>query len=223
MDINTQIINYLNNNTNILLDACKNNNIELVKLLLDHPDFDINKEFEVKDSNNNTYTQTVLIEAVMNKNIEIIQLLLQQKNIDINKKACYGSSALIVAVGQNNFEIIQLLLQHKDIDINIKFRHGVTPLMMTNSHKIFQFLLSQPDIMVNIQDEDGNTALLHKCIKYDERYDSSVLYLIKILLDHPEIDFNIKNNKDKNIIDYSNENTGLLCYFIDEYKKKHNI
>lgn len=93
--------------------ACYNNNIELVKSLLDKNKIDIN---EVDDDN-----RTPLFIACLLNNIDIVKLLLNQNKIDINKSPRFNITPLYIASNMGCTEITKLLLISNAIYDNINF------------------------------------------------------------------------------------------------------
>lgn len=77
----------------VLLAAVEHYNIEMVSLLLSHPDINVNdktttrniiNDLELRKKTQNNTSTTALHIAVKHKNVEIIQLLLNHKKINVN-------------------------------------------------------------------------------------------------------------------------------------------
>ena len=101
------------------------------------------------------------------------------------------------------------------MDVNIQNNDGITALMRAafgNSKEIVNLLLNHKDINVNIQDDEGNTALMHtvlegseeviKLLQSHSNIDRDVIVRrtkekVELLLDHPDIDVNIRDEKGK--------------------------
>lgn len=103
-----------------LIEAVKKNNIEIVKLLLDHKDIDVNAivRNEIMEQDEHYFTErSALYEAVYYDTVEIIRLLINQEKIDVNYKAktiqdnqiTEECSILERAIQINNPEVIKLL------------------------------------------------------------------------------------------------------------------
>jgi ankyrin repeat protein len=112
--------------------AAMNSNVNIVKLLLEHPNIDVN----IRDVDGWTVLMRVCKYNTYS-NIEIVKLLLKHPNIDVNIQDVDGWTALIVAVDNNiqsNIEIIKLLLEHPDINVNIKDVDGWNALMTASKY-----------------------------------------------------------------------------------------
>ena len=103
--------------------AARHGHLDIVKLLLQHPDIDVN--LQDKDD------CTALMIAIIGGNKDIVELLLKYENIEKHKKINVNlpgpddCTALILAVEANNveenkLEMVKLLLEHPGIDINAK-------------------------------------------------------------------------------------------------------
>ena len=128
--------------------ATEKNNLEIVKLLLNHKDTQVNTISYVRkplsDELYNTERdittgKTALEVAVKNENNEIVQQLLQHNNIDVNIKCFkfgieywqgYGGgnddlfirkTVLHTAVKIENLDLVKLLLANDNIDVNAKY------------------------------------------------------------------------------------------------------
>ncbi len=188
------IINYLryyvfNCNPNIqdqygwtpLHDACYNNKIKIINLLLNHQKTDPNIQ--------NQYDLTPLHHACYDNKIEIINLLLNHPKIDPNIQNQCGSSPLYHACCDNQIEIIKVLLNHPKIDPNIQDNGSRTPLYhacCNNKIEIINLLLSHPKIK---NDENYQQTELHKVCLDNATSADAIKDLLKKF--HP----NIRNNK----------------------------
>jgi ankyrin repeat protein len=86
--------------------ASSNDNIDIVKLLLERKDIDIN----IKDNDG----WTTLIFASEYGEIDVIKLLLEREDIDINIKNNNGWTALIFAL-HDNIDIVNLLNNYNSL------------------------------------------------------------------------------------------------------------
>jgi len=105
-------------NYTALTNACFKGNIEVIKLLLQHPSIDVNPQ--------DSHGYTSLMWSILSVEYEVIKLLLQHPNININLQDSLGWTALTHAYIEYNDEVVVILLQHKDIDVNIKDNNGET-------------------------------------------------------------------------------------------------
>jgi len=108
-------------NINLLCTAVVNENVEMVKYLIENKHYDnINDvSFDGKD--------TALHLAVSVENVELVDLLLEQKDIDINSINKNGETPLYVACGVSNRVIAEKLLS-RNADPNILVQNCVSPL-----------------------------------------------------------------------------------------------
>eukprot|EP00833_Pecoramyces_ruminatium_P018881 jgi/Orpsp1_1/1192913/evm.model.d7180000096881.1 len=90
-----------------LLIAVYENHVELVKILLSHPDIEVNEKDTLREL-------TALLLATSMGNTEMVKLLLDHPKININIQDKNGYTALAYAVLDNYTEIIKLLLNKKD-------------------------------------------------------------------------------------------------------------
>ncbi|WP_342273367.1 ankyrin repeat domain-containing protein [Spiroplasma endosymbiont of Acasis viretata] len=138
--------------------AVNNNNIEIVKLLLEN-DADINEQ----DINGST----PLHWAIECNNIEIVKLLLEN-DADINAQDINGCAPLHWAIECNNIEIVKLLLEN-DADINAQEKSLATPLHLsiyTNNFDMIKLLLEK-GADLNIKDIGEFTTLNVLLKKYN--------------------------------------------------------
>ena len=93
--------------------AAERGDCDIIKVLLDHPDIDVNVPEQ--------YGPTPLMTAARNGKLEALRLLLQHKNIEINRKRYCGYwTALRYAKYHRHHEIVDLLLSHGAIDYDAK-------------------------------------------------------------------------------------------------------
>lgn len=207
-----------------LMDAIYYGKYKIAKLLLQHPDIDVNKkegsstaldmamykekfdliELLLSRPDIDLSSQPYLHKAINKKaNFDIFNLLLSRSEIDINEK--YGmenNTVLHKSFKEIEFSSswIELLLTHPDIDINAKNSSNKTLLNLAcesikpSSYRIVKLLLSRSEIDVNNKNNLGNTPLISISMY---GYSHDVLEIVELLLAHPNIDINAKNNKDK--------------------------
>ena len=171
--------------------------IEIAKLLLSHPQIDVNFNHKIEDNDNdNIDVKSALILAIENEELDIVKLLLANPKIDVNarsiKKKAYEKdydekTPLYFAIQKGNIEITKEILKSNDFDINssqlIKvsypYEEGNDPTTKTlisalnlateqSNLDIVNLLLSHPKISLNEQST--------KCLKYMSKMSSFVEY-----------------------------------------------
>jgi len=209
----------LTNSKTLLLIAIENDNIEIVKLLLE------------KGANINLVTTfgTPLMYCIQNNKLEIFKLLLEEKP-DLNIQDINGNTALHYTCKKPIFNDILKCLLEKNPDLNIQDINGNTALHHASElkwGKTFMILLEMnPDLNkqnlngetvlhiliknlnyskiklllgkkpdLNIQDLNGDTALLIAVKKND-------IPIINLLLNECA-DINIKNNNGITALEYA--------------------
>ena len=118
-----------------LLIALRNDNRNVVDILLKEPNIDVNIKYIKRKWNTFEENGSSLYLAIHNNNLEIVKLLLKHKNIDVNSLRSYKSythsgseleyqieeyTPLIDAIFVNKNKIVEALLNHPDIDVNFE-------------------------------------------------------------------------------------------------------
>lgn len=89
--------------------------VDIVKLLLSHPDIDPN--FMVGGGQ---------MALMSNREPDVVKLLLDQEEIDVNRQDDSGRTALCRAAYGGCLESVKLLLEREDTDINVSDNDGRT-------------------------------------------------------------------------------------------------
>ena len=154
-----------------IIFAITNLNIEIIKIFLAYPEFDVNignKHYLSTNAMENYFISLSLPlhEAINLGYSNIVELLLQRKDIDINAKSISTidnnrteMTPLYMAIKNKNIEIVKLLLSHSNINVNKKStsknnenQYNETPLHLAireNNLAITEMLLNHPSIEVN--------------------------------------------------------------------------
>lgn len=104
----------------LIFYAVYNNNLEMVKLLVDH-----NADINVKTY----YGKPLLLNCLRNNNNDIVRFLIE-KGADVNIED-NGKTLLYWCIGKNQ-ELLDLLLEKKDLNVNIQQGDfGTTPLFIS--------------------------------------------------------------------------------------------
>lgn len=173
-------IKYLDNPTEYFLDillwAIDENQIDVVKLLLQQPNikgvFD-NEYYFFNDGS----VRAPLVYAVKLRNIEIVKLLLEHPNINVNNSnntdgiewTDYGHrTALMVASKKGYTEIVRILLQHPNINVNLQYQgsndkdcdKSAMRFALDAGHKeIADLIKAHPKFDELLQDEEPETMI----------------------------------------------------------------
>ena len=155
-----------------LYNACKKEEIRLVKLLIDNG-------AKLLDSLVKNETGHILYYLSKDNCVDIIELLIENVIVEFHKSYEYEEIFRIACMCDST-EIVKLLLEHR-AEVNVKF-HGydkMTPLhyaSKNDSHEVVKFLI-QSCADVNIGDEYGNTPLYYACERRN-------IEIVNILLDN---------------------------------------
>ena len=158
--------------------ACGKQYLEIIKLLLAHPDIDINKC--------SVSRETPLSIACRNGYIDVVKLLVQHHSIMINTTFT-DKTPLFHACEHGFTDIVKLLLWQPDININKvdAFGYNCLHIATVNNHiKVVKLLLQQPNVVVNNVNEFGKTCLSIAC-------ELGFTNIVKLLLKHPKINVNL--------------------------------
>ncbi|MDX8431425.1 MAG: ankyrin repeat domain-containing protein [Candidatus Algichlamydia australiensis] len=203
-----------------LYNACKRENVEEVKALLEYEGVDLNlrragwystpfrKAYNVgnceiielfsKSGKISLHTlEDVLADACREKKLKIIEVLLQNEEIDPNGKSHrWRHSPLQTAVKNGSLEVVRLLLQHKNIDPNFCNDGNWTPLQSAcenGNSDIVELLLQHDKIDPNIGSE----------VKYKPlflAFRNKHFEIVRILLEDPRIDPNISDPNNRPLL-----------------------
>ena len=191
--------------------AIINNNINIVKLIINHLMINVN----LQDISSNTPLNLAIY--MYTDNIDIINLLLNHQNINVNLKVVNGNTPLHLTILHEKNEISNILINHINIDVNIQNNDGNTPLHLSILDKkiyIIEILINHTNINVNIQNNDGDTPL-HLAFSYK--------YISEILINHINIDVNIQNNNGNTPLHLAILNNGVSEILINHINIDVNI
>ncbi|MGB8367281.1 MAG: ankyrin repeat domain-containing protein [Candidatus Babeliales bacterium] len=148
-----------------LLQAIREGNIAIIRLLLSIANLDPNKQSEIGSS---PLIET-LTTAANTSNYIILELLLADKRVDVNKPNKFGDTPLTAAITEatdaHNPHIVSVLLANDRINPNKPDAIGNTPLMEAINQlnpTLVRLLLLQPKIkLFNLyqENDEGITAL----------------------------------------------------------------
>jgi len=97
-----------------LMAAVSRDRIEAVKLLVTHPQVDVNSAYVY-----GSFSDTSLTVAVQKGNTEIVKILLEQPRLNVNAEPVFNRTALRCAVDKRHQEVVKMLLQRKDLQLEL--------------------------------------------------------------------------------------------------------
>ena len=109
-----------------LIAACKNGQIEVVKILLEN-----SQSKSIKLDIDDNSGKTAFMWACRSGKQEVVKLLLESKNVDFNAKDNYGETGFMMACQFGHKDVVKLLLDTQvpnSIDLNAKDMYGQTGL-----------------------------------------------------------------------------------------------
>ncbi len=176
--------------------AFDNNKYEIIKKILTNKNIDINSLSEYDSYISVVYCRlTPLMACAKNTKIEenIINSILDHPNLDICVKNISGYNALHYAIESKNIRFLSTLFKNKNID-----QYLISNIINTNclihyaiqieSYKTIEILLKIQGVDVNTLDRNGVTPLMISIFLYNSD-------VFSMLLEHPEIDINIKHKE----------------------------
>ena len=143
------------NVVSLFVKACKENNLEIAKLLCTNTDI-VNSS----DAEGNTPLHI----ACMYRHLEVVQFLTEERNCNQQVKSQAGNLPLHIACeGDTSLEIVKLVSK---CDVNAQTALGDTPLHIACRHnnvELVQFLTEECQCDQNIQNKDGELPLHIAC------------------------------------------------------------
>ncbi|TGO30374.1 hypothetical protein BPAE_0006g01150 [Botrytis paeoniae] len=187
----------------VIIWACKEGNLDFVKLLLD---LDLSINFNARE---NMTESTPLIEASRKGKSEIIDLLLKNEAL-VDSQNCLKSTALHAAVSQGHQNIVELLLKSK-ANINLTNASEETPLFLAvlNKNEDIVRSLLQKHPNVDVPNDEGETPLALAV-----RQDSKTI--AQLLLDEePNLNTKDKDGRTPLFLAVVNENVSLVQLLLE--------
>ena len=205
-DLDLNIVN--SHGQNVLEYSASIGHTEIVKLLLDHPNIDVNHQggFEHR---------TALMIASQASKLDVVKLLLEKEDIEVNRQDRFGWTTLCEAIFSGRSEIAKLLLEREDIDVNLPNQNGGTPLLWSViCHKscpgILELLLEKDGIDPNPRNRDGITPLAQICQSGGPG--SLAIAIVRSLLSHPDTNPNAVDNNGVSVFAYFMKTRGYTAH-----------
>ena len=215
-DVESNIID----ETTSLLVSITNNDLNIFKLLMSHPDINVKINQTGKAILNKTdiiTNKSALHIACENNNIEIAKFLLNNSKIDVNEKF-YSQftdvTALSIAIEKNYIEIAELLLNKPEINVNLVLESDFSTKTLlffaieNERHEIVKLMLNNPSIEINQKsiiknkyDTDENEIIIENAEKtaLSLAVENNLMQIMEYLLSNKDIDINIKLKYHKSI------------------------
>jgi ankyrin repeat protein len=207
------MLNYVHKGETLLMRACWFGCERAVLTLLKFPKLDINATNGSQNTALHRVYHACRVCHVSHEifGLNILQILIEDTRLDINAKNNNDENVLQMACMVNFDEVAEILIKRKDLKIN-DFSEGSTPLMWCVSRgfpRCMEVILKRHYVDVNIQNRIGKTALhgsmrLKRCWEGDEE---KSLEIVKMLLQHEDIDINLKTNSGETALDLAKKNS----------------
>jgi len=226
---------------NSIINATYNDNIEIIKLLIEYAN-ENNIILEINEKNKNE--RYPFIYAASNNNIEMVQLLIEYANkndivLKINEKSKDGDNPIFWAIDNNNIEMFKLLIEYSvkkkikiiinEEDIEEIISKNLTFVKLKNISEIsFElikliYLYKNKNVIEVVFSE--NSYILKKFIKYLENEKMEKERIEKDLenkkMEKERIEKDLENEKRENKR-IENENKLLINQMIEVGKTKRN-
>lgn len=131
---------------------------EILRFLIDNPDFDVNASDEY---------HTLLNNVAMKCNLDMFKFVAELPNIDINRHSKLSVSVAYVLFVNSKYEHLEYLFKRQDFKTNaIIDGMSRTALIYSCDHgrlDLVKILLGKQDIDINIENNDGYDALNMAC------------------------------------------------------------
>ncbi|MFJ8513445.1 ankyrin repeat domain-containing protein [Lysinibacillus xylanilyticus] len=179
-----------------LIQAVENNDVEKVEKILQDPSYSINET--------NDKGETPLLIATHKNYIEVAKLLIEA-GADINQQDNIQDSAYLYAGAQGKTEILKYMIEHAEPNQNIVNRYGgnaLIPAAEKGHLNNVKLLLLDGKADIDHQNNFGYTALIEAVALTD----GSVLYqqIVQELLAH-NANKELRDNSGKTALDYAKE------------------
>lgn len=144
------------NRDNILYDAIRYGDANLVKNILSLDGVDVNQK---------TYAaRTPIMIAIDEKKNDIFKVLLEVEGVDVNCSSYFGFKPIHVLIIRDNFEAFNSLIAKEGLDVNAKMDDGVAPLDLATAFykknpEFLKSLITIKGIDLNSITKNGKTAV----------------------------------------------------------------
>ena len=177
-----------------LMYAVHKNNKATVKVLVHHPDVDVNKLDRMD------HPWLTLMSAIQYGHSAVVKLLLERENISVNTNSS-SDWPLSLAVSKRRNDMGSLLLGHKNTVVDYQEPEGCTALsweIVSDRSEIVRLLLPQDRVDPNLRKPSGLTPLATAAaLGHPE--------IVKLLLERQDVDLNSRDNNGKTVLQYASK------------------
>lgn len=217
LDTNINVDSKTVNGETALHFSCNFQQYEITRMLLEN-----NADSDITDYE---YEISPIVYCIVLKNKKIFSLLLKY-GVKLNTQDYNGNTPLHYTILDNNVNFFKILVEDKNINANVYNLNGKIPLHVAlelkneNTKMYIDKLLD--DSNVNLQNNMGYTVLHVLCIVNMWKY-----YIDK--LKKKQLDLFVKNTKNKNVLDYVDDNDmdlfmDMVCTsFINQISQDINV
>lgn len=188
----------------LLMKACCNTNLDLVKYLVENK-----ADLTLKDKQN----YNALMYAVEKSTLDIVRYLFEESDtINIEQLSKDQMGLLSLAIKNNDFRILRYLVESQNFDITLSNEKGQTLAILAAGYGKLDSVKYLMDKNANItaKDNNGNNILMYAAA-------SGNLALVKYIVNSAVVDINEKNNDDKTAKDIAiAHNQTEIAKFLDQ-------
>jgi ankyrin repeat protein len=208
------------NSDSIFHIAVKENNIEIVKFLVE------NLKIELRVNAENFDGDTVMHISAYSGNFEIVKFLVEnyQEKLDINAKNVDGQTVLHKAAYKDKWDIVKFLIENYKEKLEIiaenKKKETIFHIAALNYNwNIFKFLIDNYKNLFNInaKTNDGETVL--HIAAYTDKWD-----IVKFLVENykEKLEINTKNSDDETVLHIAayKDKWDIVKFLVENYKDK---
>ena len=192
------------NGQTLLMKACCNTNLDLVKYLVEN-------KADITKTDKKNYN--ALMYAVEQSTLDIVRYLFEESDtINIEQLSKDQIGLLSLAIKNNDFRILRYLVESQNFDVTISNEKGQNlALLAAGSGKLDSVkYLRDKNANITAKDNNGNNILMYAAA-------SGNLSLVKYIVNAAIVDINEKNNDDKTAKDIAiAHNQTEIAKFLDQ-------
>lgn len=188
----------------LLMKACCNTNLDLVKYLVENK-----ADITIKDKQN----YNALMYAVEKSSLDIVRYLFEDSDtINTEQLAKDQVSLLSLAIKNNDFRILRYLVESQNFDITLSNDKGQNLALLAAGYGKMDTVkyLADKNANVSAKDNNGNNILMYAAA-------SGNLSLVKYIVNSAMVDINEKNNSGNTAKDIAIEHNQVeIAKFLDQ-------